>query len=206
MRPATQISVSEYLATSYDPDCGYVEGEVVERNLGGYDYSKPQGRLVVFLGARKGKWGIRSRPGAASAGWPNPLSTSFRSAPISLRRDSFEGRFVEPHLREDRGISAHWVIDPRKAPVLPFHSGRNARGQGRRSEDFESRSGGSAGGAVRLRRALSKVPSAHSKVGRPCVRVGDVARRLPATRPARPVSIETPAYHAPGTARATHRK
>ena len=28
------VSVEEYLSTSYDPDCEYDEGAVVERNLG----------------------------------------------------------------------------------------------------------------------------------------------------------------------------
>jgi hypothetical protein len=28
------VSVEEYLHTSYQPDCDYVDGEVLERNLG----------------------------------------------------------------------------------------------------------------------------------------------------------------------------
>jgi Uma2 family endonuclease len=52
------ISVEEYLATSYRPDCDYVDGEVVERNLGEYDHSSTQGEILVYLGVRKKKWGI----------------------------------------------------------------------------------------------------------------------------------------------------
>ena len=33
------ISVEQYLRTSYRPDCDYVDGEVVERNLGERDHS-----------------------------------------------------------------------------------------------------------------------------------------------------------------------
>jgi len=34
MSSTTLISVQEYIATSYRPDCDYVDGEVRERNLG----------------------------------------------------------------------------------------------------------------------------------------------------------------------------
>jgi Uma2 family endonuclease len=58
----TLISVEEYLATSYRPDCDYVDGEVVERNLGEWDHSRLQGRLLVYLATRYGKEGIIAVP------------------------------------------------------------------------------------------------------------------------------------------------
>jgi len=33
------VSVEEYLSTSYEPDCEYEDGVVVERNLGGFEHS-----------------------------------------------------------------------------------------------------------------------------------------------------------------------
>ena len=36
--------MEEYLATSYRPDCDYVDGEVVERNLGEWDHSRSTNR------------------------------------------------------------------------------------------------------------------------------------------------------------------
>jgi Uma2 family endonuclease len=62
MTAATQISVEEYLHTSYRPDCDYVDGEVRERNFGEYDHSRPQMRLIMFLGARENEWRIRVVP------------------------------------------------------------------------------------------------------------------------------------------------
>src|SRR5690349_21657268 len=59
MPAATQVSVSEYLSTTYSPDREYVDGELVERNVGEYEHSRPQARLVIFLGARETNWGIR---------------------------------------------------------------------------------------------------------------------------------------------------
>jgi Uma2 family endonuclease len=62
MATSTLISVSEYLSTSYRPDCDYVDGEVQERNLGEYDHGKLQGILFVLLYAKRKEWQIRVVP------------------------------------------------------------------------------------------------------------------------------------------------
>ena len=58
MQAATPISVSEYLSTSYRPDCDYVDGRIVERNVGEKDHSKLQAQLTIYLGARAKQWRI----------------------------------------------------------------------------------------------------------------------------------------------------
>jgi Uma2 family endonuclease len=50
MAAGTQISVDEYLRTSYRPDCDYVDGEVVERNLGEREHSSTQREILFYLG------------------------------------------------------------------------------------------------------------------------------------------------------------
>ena len=50
MATSALIPVSEYLRTSYRPDCDYVDGEVQERNLGEQDHSQIQTRLILLLG------------------------------------------------------------------------------------------------------------------------------------------------------------
>jgi Uma2 family endonuclease len=62
MATATQISVEEYLRTTYRPDRDYVDGEVLERNLGEYEHSRPQMRLIMFFGVREKEWCIRVVP------------------------------------------------------------------------------------------------------------------------------------------------
>ena len=52
------VPVEEYLRTTYDPDCDYVDGEVLERNLGERDHSTLQKRLIIFLGTREKEWNI----------------------------------------------------------------------------------------------------------------------------------------------------
>jgi Uma2 family endonuclease len=58
MAARTLISVEEYLATSYRPDCDYVDGEVVERNLGTRDHGWLQTAIAAFFFARRREWNI----------------------------------------------------------------------------------------------------------------------------------------------------
>src|SRR5579864_2056111 len=49
MSSRTLVSVEEYLHTSYSPDCDYVDGEIVERNVGELDHSDSLGHIYVYL-------------------------------------------------------------------------------------------------------------------------------------------------------------
>ena len=53
MAIATRVSVEEYLHTSYHPDREYVDGEVLERNLGTLDHSWLQRALFAYVLARE---------------------------------------------------------------------------------------------------------------------------------------------------------
>src|ERR1700722_3160945 len=58
MAARTLISVEEYLETSYRPDCDYVDGEVVERNLGTRDHGWFQTAVVAYFFNRRRQWNI----------------------------------------------------------------------------------------------------------------------------------------------------
>jgi Uma2 family endonuclease len=58
MPTGTLISVEEYLATSYEPDCDYVDGRIEERNLGEWDHSRLQLAIGAYFFARRKQWGI----------------------------------------------------------------------------------------------------------------------------------------------------
>lgn len=57
-----RVSVREYLATSYRPDCDYVDGVVEERNLGEFDHSFLQGLLFRLFYDNREKWAVRVSP------------------------------------------------------------------------------------------------------------------------------------------------
>src|SRR6266699_6189668 len=52
MSVETLISVEEYLSTSYDPDVEYVDGILVERNVGDWLHSTVQCNLLFALRSR----------------------------------------------------------------------------------------------------------------------------------------------------------
>ena len=125
------ISVSEYLHTSYQPDCDYVDGVIEERNLGELDHAEIQGALLLYLSQHKREWGIRAVPEIRVQVSP----TRFRIADICIvsvaapREQIIKTPpvgIVEVLSPEDRvpryserledyrrmGVRSIWVIDP----------------------------------------------------------------------------------------------
>src|SRR5579872_6440583 len=62
MATGALVSVEEYLHTSYRPDCEYIDGVVLERNLGEFDHSRLQMILGAYFFAREKRWGIVTLP------------------------------------------------------------------------------------------------------------------------------------------------
>lgn len=58
MSTGTVVPLSEYLATSYRPDCDYLDGELLERNVGEWDHSRLQMLLSRYLSNREKQWDI----------------------------------------------------------------------------------------------------------------------------------------------------
>jgi Uma2 family endonuclease len=132
MATATGVSVEEYLHTSYDPDCEYVDGEVLERNMGEPDHAGLQGLIAWWLLSRRKELGIYVFPEMRVQVAP----TRFRVPDIAVTTRRVKGRVLrEPPVLcievlspEDRasrvqiriddylnfGVSHVWVIDPPK--------------------------------------------------------------------------------------------
>jgi Uma2 family endonuclease len=62
MKATMLVPVEEYLRTTYRPDCDYVDGEVLERNLGERDHSKLQREFILYFGTRAKRLGIQVFP------------------------------------------------------------------------------------------------------------------------------------------------
>jgi Uma2 family endonuclease len=58
MVSATQISISEYLETTYRPDCEYIDGEVLERNVGKWQHARVQWLLAFWFGRHEPIWNV----------------------------------------------------------------------------------------------------------------------------------------------------
>ena len=62
MASSTLILVSEYLKSSYRPDCDYVDGRIEERNLGEHDHAALQAELIFWFGKHQQEWNIEVLP------------------------------------------------------------------------------------------------------------------------------------------------
>ena len=78
------VSVHEYLSTSYRPDCDYVDGVVLERNLGEYDHSRLQMAVSGYYYLRRKEWGVNPLPEQRVQVSP----TRFRIPDICVTTDS----------------------------------------------------------------------------------------------------------------------
>jgi Uma2 family endonuclease len=132
MPTSEPISVGEYLHTSYSPDCDYLDGLVMERNLGEWGHANLQGALIAFFWTRRKQWNIQALPECRVQVAP----TRFRIPDVCVILGQEE---QEPILRkppficievlssEDRrsrvqerindylafGVPHVWIVDPR---------------------------------------------------------------------------------------------
>ena len=127
----TLVSVDEYLHTAYRPDCDYVDGVVVERNVGEKSHAKLQKRFLLYLEARREQWGIfviqeqriqvastRYRvPDVCVVAGPEPAEEIFTQPPfLCIEILSPEDRMGRMQQKIDDyfvfGVSYVWVVDP----------------------------------------------------------------------------------------------
>ncbi len=131
MATSTLLPVSEYLSTDYSPDCDYVDGEVLERNVGEQDHSNVQAELIILLGALRTRVGInvfpeqrvqisptRFRvPDICVVAGPRPAEQIFTSPPfLCIEILSPEDRYTRMQQKiQDYlsfGVRFVWLIDP----------------------------------------------------------------------------------------------
>ncbi len=131
MAIATQLSLDEYLATAYHPDCDYVDGQLEERNLGKFDHSNLQRALIGTLFNREREWRIRVLPeqrvrvSATRVRIPDvcilsrdqPIEPVFTRPPlvcIEILSECDTLRTTRPRLTDyyHFGVPNLWVFDP----------------------------------------------------------------------------------------------
>lgn len=125
------MPVEQYLRTAYDPDCEYIDGQVVERPVGEYTHSRLQGLLYAYFLRRRKRWNItpiieqRVRvspttfliPDICVLSGPEPRTKIVAEPPlIWIEILSSEDRPVRVNRKVRQviqfGVSYVWVIDP----------------------------------------------------------------------------------------------
>jgi Uma2 family endonuclease len=137
MSTAALVSLEEYLKTSYEPDCDYVDGNVEERNLGEFNHADLQGGLVLYLRSRARKWNVRVVPEARIRVSPTRVrvpdvcvisrdhpveQVPTRPPLVCIEILSPEDRWSRVEKRiEDflaMGVNHLWVFDPQERQVF----------------------------------------------------------------------------------------
>ena len=130
MVTATGVTLAEYLATDYQPDCEYVDGQVLERNVGQGPHSYIQAMLIAWLVAQQKRWEVITLPEQRV----QVSETHFRIPDLCvIRKEDFADVIHRPPLLcieilspDDRwsrvqesiddylalGVPDVWVIDP----------------------------------------------------------------------------------------------
>jgi Uma2 family endonuclease len=155
------VSVEEYLNTSYDPDVEYVDGVLVERNVGDWLHSLVQSNILFALRSKyphlKVVAELRSRVSATRYRLPDvsvllaPPTTRYLTNPalvvIEVLSEGDEMSAVIEKLKEyaAQGVPNIWVVDPRLRTVSVYRPHTLAEIDG---ESIETADGG-----VTLRRS-----------------------------------------------------
>jgi Uma2 family endonuclease len=145
MAIATQMTVEEYLRTSFRPDCEYVDGDVLERNLGEIDHTLVQKALLLYLASREKRLDViilqeqRMRLGHKHYRVPdlmilqgsgNPTERIITRAPIvCIEILSPEDRVSRVQKRITDylafGVRYVWLLDPVKKQAFVYTEGEN---------------------------------------------------------------------------------
>jgi Uma2 family endonuclease len=154
----TLVSVDEYLHTVYEPDCDYVDGILVERNVGEKDHAKLQKRFLFYFEERRKLWNIfaiqelrlqvsatRYRvPDICVVVGPEPDEQIFTKPPfLCIEVLSPEDRMSRMQDKIDDylafGVAYVWVVDPqtRKAWIYTSEAMREVRDGVLRTENPE---------------------------------------------------------------------
>lgn len=131
MAVVSLVSVEEYLNTSYRPDCDYVDGEALERNVGEQSHGRTQFRIAVWLGRYEQKLRCRVLPEVRLQVRPDrfrvpdlmliPLEAAseeiVRTVPllcieILSRRDTMTQMWDRIAEYLAMGVSVCWIVDP----------------------------------------------------------------------------------------------
>jgi hypothetical protein len=59
MATSTRLSLLEYMKTSYRPDKEYVDGELVQRNVGRWEHARLQALLAAWLLSQEKTWLVK---------------------------------------------------------------------------------------------------------------------------------------------------
>ncbi|MFZ0304676.1 MAG: Uma2 family endonuclease [Terracidiphilus sp.] len=140
MATTVHIPLQEYLATSYRPDCEYVDGEVRERNVGKWEHARVQALLAAWFINHERTWetvcSTEQRVQVAKDRVRVPDLVDLTAGPqpevlteppllvieILSPDDSYSDTQERAHDYRAMGVETVWIVDPKT------RTGRMCRG------------------------------------------------------------------------------
>lgn len=132
MATAVHIPVSEYLATTYHPDCDYIDGEYEARNVGEDWHAAVQKAIAAIFFVNRKIWKLRSLteqrvqvastrfriPDVCVVSADTPFIGVLREAPLLCvevlsPEDRFQRVIVRVQEFQRMGVPNIWIIDPK---------------------------------------------------------------------------------------------
>jgi Uma2 family endonuclease len=96
MATTTAVTFEEYLSTSYEPDAEYVDGQILERNVGEYDHNLLQLLLVNWFNLNGKTWNVQAIQEQRTVVKPN--QSRIPDVAVFPRDQPIEQVFTRPHL------------------------------------------------------------------------------------------------------------
>jgi Uma2 family endonuclease len=143
---ATHLPLEQYLATSYHPDCDYIDGEIEERNWGEREHARLQAALCAWFYSRVKAWNVevlveqRMRVASQRVRIPDvclvsldaPYEKVITTPPLVVVEIlSPEDRVVRYNERPEdyrrMGVANIWVVDPEERRGFDWSAGWQER-------------------------------------------------------------------------------
>ena len=136
MANGTMVSLEEYLATAYEPDCDFVEGCLEERTGGEWDHSRLQVKIGAYFFAHYEAQGMRVAMGLRIRVTPGrvripdlcvfltdpqqrvPSTPPFLCIEILSPEDRMSRLEVRINDYLTMGVGTVWVLDPETRQVF----------------------------------------------------------------------------------------
>ncbi len=130
MATSLQISIETYLASSYEPDREYIDGELQERNMGKWQHARVQALLTIWFGQNESRWGVmvsteqRTRVAGTRVRIPDlvlvksgPQPSVLTEAPLLVvevlsPEDSYSDTQRRAGEYRAMGVGTVWILDP----------------------------------------------------------------------------------------------
>jgi len=139
MSVATLVPLEEYLSTSYDPDVEYVDGVLVERNVGDWLHSLIQRNIIVGVSRKYPRVfavpELRAQTSATRYRLPDVcvtlrppktkylLEAAFIAIEILSEDDRMSKMMEKLAEYERKGVPNIWLIDPRLRTMAIYADG-----------------------------------------------------------------------------------